>query len=110
MSRLLTAGVLLRHPRSGGLVFLESGSELPEWVTGMVGDHALSEDSSKATAKPAPAKATAMEAPPTDGKGSGRDQWAAYAKAHGVEVKPTDGRDKIIAACNAAGVITDTEG
>jgi len=38
------------------------------------------------------------QAPPRAGKGSGRDEWAAYAESVGVEVTDDMTRDEIIAA------------
>ena len=39
--------------------------------------------------------------PPRSGKGSGVDEWRAYAAARGVEVPDGAGRDDIIAAIDA---------
>lgn len=41
-------------------------------------------------------------APPRAGKGSGRDEWAAYAASLGLELPDDAGRDEIIAAVDAA--------
>jgi hypothetical protein len=43
--------------------------------------------------------------PPRTGKGSGRDQWAAYAAAHDVHVPEDASRDDILAALIEAGLI-----
>jgi hypothetical protein len=44
--------------------------------------------------------------PPRAGKGSGIGPWRTFAEAHNVACPPDASRDDIIAACEAAGVIT----
>lgn len=41
MTCKLTAGVVVRHPGSGDVVFLPSGSDLPGWADGLLGGHVL---------------------------------------------------------------------
>lgn len=43
----------------------------------------------------------ALSAPPKAGKGSGRDEWAAYAQSLGVEVADGSSRDDIVASVEA---------
>lgn len=47
------------------------------------------------------------EAPPRAGKGSGREEWAAFAESRGVHVDEDDKRDDIIAALAEAGVVEE---
>lgn len=111
MSRKLTAGVIVRHPGRGSLVFLPSGSELPEWATRLVGDHALTPDEAtqaiaEETDPEGPASTTDAGPPPRSGTGSGRAAWAAYATSAGVEIADKASRDDIIATCAQAGIAT----
>lgn len=48
--------------------------------------------------------ATPSDVPARSGKGSSRDDWAAYARKHKVEVADTDTRDDIIGALVASDV------
>ena len=42
--------------------------------------------------------------PPQSGKGSGRDEWEAYANHYHVTIDSEMSRDDIIDACEAAGI------
>lgn len=121
MARKLTAGVVVRHPGSGVVVFLPEGSELPEWAESRVGDHVLTAEAattrSNDTSEPelTPAQTNTFAAtqavnsvpPPKAGPGSSRARWVEYAAAYGIAVTDDETRDEIIAACEAAGVPTD---
>jgi hypothetical protein len=100
MSSHLTAGVVVRHPGSGTVIFLPEGSDLPEWAEALVGDHVL-------TAQTVAADTVTAEPPPKAGPGSSRARWVEYAAANGIAVTDDETRDEIIAACEAAGVPTD---
>jgi hypothetical protein len=48
--------------------------------------------------EPEPEPESESQAPPRAGKGSGREEWAAYAESVGVEVTDDMTRDEIIEA------------
>lgn len=122
MVRTLTAGVLLRDPSSGAVRFFSSGSELPAWANGMVGDHVLSGTGQKEHARvevdvtvhdsaggtlEGTAEATAVGPPPKSGKGSTDANWTAYARTNGVKVTDAMKRAEVIVACEKAGIPTE---
>lgn len=103
----LTAGVALRHPGTGAVVFLPTGSELPEWAAVQVGSHVLVEGpDAPRPGKTSVRKRPAGVPPPKVGAGSGRVRWAGYAADNGVEVDEAWSRDEVVAACEAAGLPT----
>lgn len=105
----LTAGVVLRRPDTGERVFLPTGSDLPEWASGLVGPHVLdgATTTERPPAEPAAPKPDGPKPPPKAGSGSGRAKWAEYAAAHGVEVTDDMSRDEIVDAVEAAGARTE---
>ena len=115
MSKWLTAGVIVRDP-GGRLTFLSTGTQLPDWADGLVGDHVLTDRSPFAAAKQDSVEGSepaeqhdepAGDGPPARrGGGSGRAAWAEYATRHGVAVGEDDTRGDIIAACELAGLPT----
>ncbi len=124
----LTAGVVLRHPRTGSPVFLPAGTVCPDWAAGLLGEHVLDEPVSAepVSAEPveheagmpdldeldpddpsrAPDQVALPAPPPRFGQGSSRARWAEYAAACGVDVAADASRDDIVAACDTAGVPT----
>lgn len=90
MARRLARNVGMRAPTGEVRVFL-AGEEVPGWAADRI-DPSFFEGDADA----------AVEAPPRAGKGSGRDEWAAYAASLGVDVDDDAGRDDIIAAVEAA--------
>jgi hypothetical protein len=113
MSKWLTAGVIVRDP-GGQLTFLSTGTELPVWADGLVGDHVLSDRSPFGAAEQGNVEEpprqddqqVSDEPPARRGGGSGRTAWAEYATRHGVHVDSDDTRGDIIAACEQAGLPT----
>lgn len=66
-------------------------------------------DPTAAADPPLPEAAPLLKAPPRSGKGSGLDAWQAYASGYGVDVAPDADRGDIIAACQRAGLLDDTD-
>lgn len=91
----LTGNAVIRDPATGSPAVLLAGEEIPDWATGLVGDH-LIEGSAEAESEDADVL------PPTSGKGSGVEAWQKYADAHGVAYQHGASRDDIIAAVEAA--------
>ncbi len=60
-------------------------------------------------AEPAPDAPPLPAPPPRAGRGSSAEAWRQWAESAGVAVQDDAGRDDIIAACEAAGVLTGTE-
>lgn len=89
-------GLLKAYVHVGGVVYAP-GDEVPA-------HHARLITNPKAWdgEVPAPGDASSPVPPPRAGKGSGRDEWAAYASALGVDVDVSASRDDIIAAVDTA--------
>lgn len=101
MARQLTANVVVRHPESGVPRLLSSGSDLPDWADGLVGDHVLSGESFNSGGR------SNGDPPPQQGSGSSKAAWSEYARANGVPVSSDMSRDDVIDACRRAGVRVD---
>lgn len=96
----VNANVLVFDEVTGERHFIEAGEVPPAELRDQLGDHLFGEvDDAEGGSSPVDA------APPRSGKGSGRDEWAAYAAAHGVDVEDGQSRDDIVAALEAAGVV-----
>lgn len=127
--RILTGRTRLTGP-GGRAYVLNAGDVLPEWAVGRVGEHLLQpEDPAPAQQPAAPAAVSpagqedasvaepetdgrgkaSLTPPPKGGAGSGTTAWAEYARANGVNVGDDDDRGDIIAALDAAGVLTDAD-
>ena len=117
----LTAGVLVRHPGTGDVEFLATGTELPDWAASLVGDHVLDAPLDRAAEHDGdmpdldeldpddPSRVAGSDGPvppPRSGKGSGQPAWLAYAREQGVNVDPDADRADIIAALDDADVPT----
>jgi hypothetical protein len=102
MSARLAVNVMLRHPDNGEPRILLAGAEVPDWATGLVGDHCVEQ----AESDPSTHSVNAGGPPPKTGRGSSRDAWAAYAGAHEFEVEEGATREDIIAGLDAAGIPT----
>jgi hypothetical protein len=89
--------------KQGRTVHLAPGDEVPAWARGQLTNPKLwaDEDHDEGGGGTPPGGV-----PSRSGPGSGKDAWAAFADGQGVEVGPAASRDDIIAACEAAGVIT----
>jgi hypothetical protein len=77
--------------------------DVPGWAASQIGEHAW-----ETAPESAPADALdggSAGAPPRSGKGADARTWELYARANGVTFEDGAGRDKIIAACVAAGII-----
>jgi hypothetical protein len=94
MGRRLVANVALRNAETDAVEVFEAGSTLPSWAEKLVTNDAVFEGGAD--------EAAASEAPPRAGRGSGRDEWAAYASSLGVAFDDDATRDEIVAAVDAA--------
>ncbi len=102
---ILTANVLLTHPKTGERHLLKDGSTLPDWADGLVGKHVLRDVRGEAITPPVdPAR---PKPPRRSGPGSSAAAWRNYAAKNGVEVADDADRDEVIAALEAAEVPVD---
>lgn len=98
MGRVLSANIAVRNPATGVVETFVAGATPPAWAAERITNEAVWTSDVEVAPAAAPAD---VERPPTAGKGSGRDQWAAYAATVGVEVSDNASRDDIIAAVDA---------
>lgn len=108
MARTLTAGVIVHHPGSGDPHFLPTGSALPDWAAGLVGDHVLSAPGNGETEKSEVASSDSgpPKPPRRSGPGSSAKAWRTYATEQGIGVEGDADRDTVIAALDTAGIPT----
>jgi len=92
MPRQLAAHVILRDPDSGRVVAFGPEDDVPAWAVELITNPDVWADDVEEVAT------SVDDRPPTSGKGSGRDAWAAYAEASGVTVVEGMNREDIIAA------------
>lgn len=93
--------------------------DLPDWAVRQMGPHVFeggkhpTGDYPGAKKKPEPDSGDLDREPgaipPKNGKGSGRDNWAAYANDVEVNIPAAATREEIIAAIDAAGKPTEYE-
>lgn len=98
MAELRYAVYLDDPEQPGESVRFLPGDEIPEWAQALITNPNCWVDGELPAAKSDDSEPVA---PPRAGKGSGRDEWAAYAASLGVEVDAEAGRDDIIAAIDA---------
>lgn len=101
-SKQVNANVLVFDPITGERHLIEAGEVPPADLRGELGDHLFVKADTDADT---PRETPEDEAPPRSGRGSGRDEWAAYAAQHDVTVEDDMSRDDIVAALEAAGVV-----
>lgn len=77
------------------------GDDVPDWARRKITNPDVWVDDSP----DADAEDGALQEPPRAGRGSGRDEWAAFAQSHGVTVDDDDSRDDIITVLAERGVI-----
>lgn len=119
MSKLIATTVL---PARGGGGFVTFGpdheTEVPEWAAKQMGAHMFENGEHPFPDSNYPGKEEADSTnvdperepgaiPPKSGKGSGRDNWAAYANDVDVDIPAEATRDEIIAAIETAGKPTE---
>lgn len=102
MARRLTKTVVVRDPKTFGPKVFHPGDDVPAWAADLITNPTAW--SSEEDTEDTPEGDESPPVPPTSGKGSGRDAWAAYANAKGVEVEEDMSRDDIVAACELAGI------
>lgn len=73
------------------------GDDVPAWARDRISNPDVWEDEIAEEIQP--------QDPPRAGRGSGRDEWVAFAESHGVTVDDDDSRDDVIAALGERGVI-----
>ncbi|MEW2578348.1 hypothetical protein [Streptomyces syringium] len=79
--------------------WLAPGDAVPSWAT--VDNPNVVEAADAGDSSP-----VSLSEPSRSGPGSGKAAWAAFADAHGVATDSEMSRDDIIAACEAADVVT----
>jgi hypothetical protein len=102
------------HDSSGKLHSFLPGESVPEWAAKLMGPHCFTGGAAPTSVASHQQPVTIDTAgdpgpdgdgpPPQAGPGASRDVWAAYGQAHGVNVGEDWKRERIIAACRAAGV------
>jgi hypothetical protein len=116
MAKLTANTIVPARPMDGGEPFRVFGpdDDVPEWAGKQMGAHLFENgehpypDSKYPGKDDDPGAASDPDRepgaiPPMNGKGSGRDNWAAYANDVDVDIPADAGRDQIIEAIRVAG-------
>jgi hypothetical protein len=105
--------LVVQRGDSGGLRWLETGSELPEWADGLVGEHLLDRSEPVVEVQSDPGgeidpdkDQVPLPVPNRGGANSSAAVWSAYAGSLGVKVGPGANRDDIIRDLDEAGFPT----
>lgn len=106
MAKILKHSVNLRQdPPIGALVYLEAGTELPDWAEGRVGDHVFEDRPSEKKTESKPAKKLpsapkkeksepdTIEVPHREAH---HTKWRAFLEADGTEVPTGTTRDEMV--------------
>lgn len=121
MAKLISTTIVPARPMDGGEPFRTFGpddGDVPEWAAKQMGAHLFENGEHPYPDSKYPGKDDDPGAlwrlpddpdrepgaiPPMSGKGSGRDNWAAYANDVEVDIPADAGRDQIIEAIRTAG-------
>lgn len=117
MTKLTATTIVPARPMDGGEAFRTFGpddGDVPEWAAKQMGAHLFENGEHPYPESKYPGKdddpgvsgdldREPGAIPPMSGKGSGRDNWAAYANDVDVEIPADAGRDQIIEAIRVAG-------
>lgn len=122
MSKLIATTIVPARPGDGGEAFRTFGpddADVPEWAAKQMGAHLFENGEHPYPDSNYPGKDAADTGadsdrepgaiPPKNGKGSGRDNWAAYANDVDVDIPADASRDQIIELIAAAGKPTEYE-
>jgi hypothetical protein len=97
----LAKNVYVQHPSGKGMKF-GPGDELPDWARAQITNPKVWDDY-EGDADPEPVEKRAI--PPKTGKGSSRQEWAAYLRSvePGAQVEDSDTKDDLIKYLEAHG-------